>query len=263
MKSSYALVTGASSGIGLAIARTLAGLGHNLILVARRESRLQAIAEELRGQCGVDVIIQTADLSRVDAAEQLFQTLQNQKREVEILVNNAGRGNAGLFALQDPENMRGTLELNMVSLTLLTRLFADQMLSRGRGRILNIASVAAFMPGPGFAVYHATKAFVLSLSEALHTELNGSGVTVTASCPGPTDSEFHDQAHTHDLKNFDTVAFMSAETVAEQACKAMLAGESVVVHGALNKALAASPRWLPRKWVPRIVHRVMRLEPKT
>ncbi len=257
----YALLTGASSGIGLALAEVMAAAGHNLILVARREEKLRAIAEELQQRHGNTVVVHAADLSENAGADELYRRIQSEGLHVDILVNNAGRGNAGLFASQDVQHMRGTLELNMTTLTILSRLLISDMLTRGQGRVLNIASVAGFMPGPGFAVYHATKAYVLSLSEALHEELKGSGVSVTVSCPGPTESEFHDQAHTHDLKNFDLVAFMTAEKVAEQAYRAMMAGNPIVVHGVLNRALAASPKWMPRRWVPRLVHRLMKLEP--
>ena len=145
----------------------------------------------------------------------------------------------------------------MLSMSILSRLFLDNMRQNKQGHILNIASVAGFMPGPGFAVYHASKAFVLSLSEALNTELAGTGVSVTVSCPGPTESEFHQHAETLDLKTFKLLTLMPAEQVAKEAYTAMKAGKSLVIHGLINQALATSPKLLPRRFVPAIVKKMM------
>lgn len=257
---SYALITGASSGIGRALAFELASHGHPLILVARREAMLRELEEALHLRYGTKTQVFTADLSVQEGAQKLYQQVSDAGLCVGILVNNAGRGNAGMFAEQAADEMHATIELNVQSLTTLTRLFLPSMQARGTGKILNLASVAGFLPGPGFAVYHATKAFVLSLSEALNTELRGSGVSVTASCPGPTESEFHEKANTFKLKHFDLVAMMSAEKVAAQAYEAMMRGDSFVVHGMMNRMLSSSPKLLPRRWVPGIVGRIMRWE---
>jgi uncharacterized protein len=252
MKNSYTLITGASSGIGLALAKEFALNKHNLILVARREQKLQTIARELKS-AGIEVEVIVADLASNGGAEALFDTVQKKGLNVEMLVNNAGRGNSGEFAEQDADHMRGTLELNITALTMLSRLFMDQMKANGYGRILNMASVAGFMPGPGLAVYHATKAYVLSLSEALNVELKDSGVTVTASCPGPTESEFHDQAGTRNLKAFTLFSLMTATQVAQEAYAAMMEGKPFVVHGYLNQLMSVSPKIIPRSWVPKMV----------
>jgi len=256
MTSYYTLITGASSGIGLALAEQFARKKHNLILVARRKQKLDAVAKKLSHH-GVKVKVISADLSLPGGAELLFKQVEKQNLHVDTLVNNAGRGNSGEFCDQEVDHMQGTLELNMTSLTVLTRLFIPKMKQRRSGRILNIASIAGFMPGPGFAVYHATKAYVLSLTEALNIELQGLGISVTASCPGPTESEFHQQADTLDLKGFKMFSLMPAKKVAEEAYAAMNARRPIVVHGILNQALATSPKLLPRNWVPRIVKTFM------
>jgi len=256
MTAYYTLITGASSGIGLALAELFARNKHPLILVARRKQKLETIANELSHH-GVDIKVITTDLSVPGGAELLFKQVEEQNLQVDTLVNNAGRGNSGKFCEQEVEHMQGTLTLNMTSLTILTRLFLSKMKQRGSGKILNIASIAGFMPGPGFAVYHATKAYVLSLTEALNAELHGLGISVTASCPGPTESEFHQKADTLDLKGFKIASLMSAKKVAEEAYSAMNAGRPIVVHGVLNKAFATSPKLLPRNWVPRIVKTLM------
>jgi len=257
MKDSYALVTGASSGIGLAVAQELARNKHNLILVARRKSKLDQLAQTLSKE-GVKVEVITADLMKANGAEALFDQVESKGFVVDVLVNNAGRGNAGDFADQELQHMRGTLALNMDALTTLSRLFLTNMLKRGQGRILNIASVAGFMPGPGFAVYHATKAYVLSLSEALNAELKGTGVAVTASCPGPTESEFHEHADTMSMKGFDMLSMMSAEAVAREAYTAMKEGRPFYVHGSLNKVMTTSPKFIPRRWVTSVVRKLMK-----
>lgn len=256
MNPTYTLITGASSGIGLALAKTFAREKHNLILVARREDKLKALAEELR-KTGVLVEVIPADLGNAEGAEKLFKQVMDKALEVDILVNNAGRGNAGEFVDQSADEMLGTIELNMTSLTLLSRLFLGPMKARGKGHILNIASVAGFMPGPGMALYHATKAFVLSLSEALNAELSGSGISVTASCPGPTESEFHGHADTLSLKSFKILHMMSAEQVAKEAYDAMTARKSFIVHGVMNRLMVTSPKLMPRRAVARIVKTLM------
>ena len=256
METNYTLITGASSGIGLALAKHFASKKHNLILVARREKKLKEVATSLR-KYGIKVQVFAADLANSDGAEALYQLTKDKKLSVDILVNNAGRGNTGEFCDQDAEHMKGTMELNMVSLAILSRLYLEDMKKAKQGRILNIASIAAFMPGPGFAIYHATKAFVLSLSEALNAELSGSGISVTASCPGPTESEFHQHAETLDLKGFKLLSLMSAEKVAEEAYIALQAGKPTVIHGIINQALATSPKLMPRRLVPTVVGKMM------
>jgi short-subunit dehydrogenase len=256
MNTHYTLITGASSGIGLALARHFASKKHNLILVARREEKLKEIAAELESN-GIKVEVITADLANSEGAAALYQKTKDAKLTIDILVNNAGRGHLGEFVEQDLAYMKGTMELNMISLTVLSRLFLEDMKQRKQGHILNVASIAGFIPGPGFALYHATKAFVLSLSEALNTELAGSGVSVTASCPGPTESEFHQLAETDSLKSAKLIQYMTAEQVADEAYKAMKGGKAIVIHGLLNQALAAMPKFMPRKLATGIASTVL------
>jgi len=256
MDTSYTLITGASSGIGLALAKQFASQKHNLILVARRKTKLTEAATLLRKE-GIKVQIFTADLATTDGAQTLYQEIKDKKLCVDTLVNNAGRGNAGEFCDQDYVQMQGTMQLNMASMTVLTRLFLDDMKHAKHGYILNIASVAAFMPGPGFAIYHATKAFVLSLSEALHNELEGTGISVTASCPGPTESEFHQHADTADLKPFKLISLMTAEQVAQEAYQAMKERKPFVIHGLMNQVMTSTPKILPRKFVTALVRKLM------
>lgn len=189
-----ALVTGASSGIGAAIARELAAGGHALALVARREERLRSLATELTDAHGVSVEVLPCDLGDAGERDRLVSSLNAGGRSVELLVNNAGYGSRGEFVTNDRERMVGMVRLNVEAVVDLTARFLPGMSERGRGAVINIASTAAFQPMPGAATYGASKAFVLSFSEAIRTELRGSGVSVTAVCPGPVKTEFTDAA---------------------------------------------------------------------
>src|SRR3981189_1482485 len=190
-----ALITGASGGIGYELAKLFAGDHCNLVLVARNAERLSQIAGELAGQFGIKVKTVALDLGALPAPKFLFDDLQREGISVEILVNNAGFGVFGEFAQMPEEEILGQLQLNITALTELCRLFLPPMVARCRGKIMNVASTAAFQPGPLMAVYYASKAYVLSFSEAIANELKGTGVTVTALCPGPTESEFQKRAH--------------------------------------------------------------------
>ncbi len=243
----HALVTGASSGIGLEFARLLAADQHSLTLVARSGDKLDKIAAELGG---AQVI--AADLAAPDAAS----TIVSQAPSVDILVNNAGVGDFGPFAKTELDKQLAMIDLNVRALTELTHAYLPGMLERGNGRILNVASTASFQPGPLMAVYYATKAYVLSFSEALSEETRGSGVTVTALCPGPTASGFQAAA---DLEHSRLVAgrkLPTAAAVAEQGYKAMMKGSAVEVTGLQNKVMAASVRFTPRPVLRRLVHRI-------
>lgn len=252
------LITGASSGIGLALAHEFSRRGRDLILVARRLEQLEALAGTLKRANGTAVSCIPLDLAGPNAARVLFDEIASRNGVVDTLVNNAGRGDFGAFAEQDWQRDEETIRLNVSVLTSLCHLAIPGMLERGQGRILNVASIAGFMPGPNLAVYHATKAYVLSLSRALHAELAGRGVTVTASCPGPTASEFFEKAGTQTLKALDYIKLMPAETVARQAVDALEKGQPVVVHGLLNRLMAESPRLLPQSWVAPIVRTFMK-----
>lgn len=256
MHAKTALITGASAGIGNALAHEFAKDNWNLVLVARREEALEALADELgqRWQCQTQVV--PCDLAKPGAARTLMDEIRSRNLEIDCLVNNAGRGHFGPFLEQDWEVNEETIALNVVTLTSLTHMFLKEMVERDFGYILNIASIAAFMPGPNLAVYHATKAYVLSLSEALSAELSGTGVSVTASCPGPTESEFFEKSGSTGVRALQLSPIMRAEVVAAEAYSAMLSGKSTKVHGVIGKLVAQSPRLLPKAWVAPLVKRL-------
>ncbi len=258
MTNKTALITGASAGIGYELSQVFAENGYDLILVARREKKLNALAEQLSVKFAIKVHVIAQDLMAPQAATSLYNKVQDQALTVDVLVNNAGRGHYQPFIKAGLEDDEATLQLNIVTLTSLTKLFAAQMVKQGGGKILNIASIAAFIPGPMMAVYNASKAYVLSLSEAVNNELSGTGVTVTASCPGPTESEFMAHSGTDKLDNLKYTKFMTARKVAEQAFEAAIKGKPVVVHGGVNKAITIMPRFLPRSVVPSIIRRAMK-----
>jgi short-subunit dehydrogenase len=246
MTKPVALITGASAGLGVEFARQLSARGHRLVLAARRKERLDELATELGDARAVAI-----DLSKKDAAAKLMADIKAAGEEVHILVNNAGFGLIGRFAELDAKRQRQMIDLNVGTLTDLCRAVAPQMIARKAGGILNVASTAAFQPGPKMAVYFATKAFVLSLSEALHEELKPHGVRVTCLCPGPTRTEFGEVAGFGGNGMFDRVAMDSPEVV-----KAGLEGldrnHAVVVPGVVNKIGAASTRFAPRSIVRKI-----------
>jgi uncharacterized protein len=241
-----ALVTGASSGIGLEIARVLAK-DYDLTLAARSADKLDALAAEIGG---ADVI--AVDLSDPAGPRKLVAELP----AVDVLVNNAGLGDWGPFATAAETKLDEMIELNVGALTRLARAYLPGMIERQNGRIMNVASTAAFQPGPLMAVYYATKAYVLSLSESLAEETRGKGVTVTALCPGPTASGFQAGAAMEDSRLVKGRKLPSAAEVAAYAVKAMNRGDVVAVPGFMNKAMAASVRFSPRPVIRRVVHRV-------
>lgn len=251
--SNTALVTGASGGIGEAIARELAVAGTHLVLVARGADKLRALADELTAAHSVTVDVVAADLAAAGAGAALAAQLGD--RQIDILVNNAGFGDFGPFAEADPAKISQMMALNMVTLTDLTRALLPGMIQRRKGMVMNVASTAAFMPGPLMAVYYATKAYVLSLSEALADELRDTGVSVTAVCPGPVASGFQAGADMQHSKLVRGKTIMSAQTCARLAVRGMYKHRAVVVVGAKNKLLVLSPRFLPRSVVPGMVRR--------
>lgn len=240
-----ALITGASAGLGDGFARALAKDGHDLILTARRADRLEALAAELRSAHGAAVHVFAADLARSDAPERLLGEIAAAELEVDLLVNNAGYGARGDFAALDRDEQLGIVDLNCRALVTLAHGVLPQMLARKSGKILNIASTAAFQPGPWMAVYYASKAFVLSFSEALHEEVRERGVNVTALCPGPTRTEFADRAGMQDLAGFDVV-WADADAVVRDGLAAIRANSAVKVSGTFNTLMADSVRFLPR-----------------
>ena len=241
-----ALVTGASAGLGVDFARQLSKRGHPLVLAARRKDRLQALAKEL-GNARVIAI----DLSKKDAAAKVMADLHAKGEVVDLLVNNAGFGLIGRFAELDAGREREMIDLNVGTLADLCRAVAPGMIDRKSGGIINVASTAAFQPGPKMAVYFATKAFVLSLTEALHEELKPHGIRVTCLCPGPTRTEFGDVAGFGGNGLFDRVAMESPEVVAA-GLKGLDRNQAVVVPGFVNKLTASSGRFAPRSVVRKI-----------
>jgi short-subunit dehydrogenase len=252
-----ALVTGASSGIGRELARVLAREGHDLILVARREPELRALAAELKSRYGADSTIIGADLGEPGATTRVFDEVAAAGLTVDVLVNNAGLGGHGRFADTDLGFEQGVLAVNVVALTELTKLFLPAMIGRGRGRVLNVASTAAFQPGPFMAVYYASKAYVLSFTEALAEELSGTGVTATALCPGVVATGFQEAGGLDgDLPLLRSPGAKSAEYVAQAGYDGMARGKRIVIPGALNKVGAQGVRVTPRRVMVAITKRL-------
>ncbi len=251
-----ALVTGASSGIGAEIAKVLAEHGVDLVLVARREPRLQALAQTLRERWEVGVQVQARDLADPDAVPQLFAATEAAGSPVDILVNNAGVGSYESFADTPWEGLQMQLQINAVALTRLTHTFLPAMIERGRGQVMNIASIGAYTPTPNFAVYAATKAYVRHLTEALDDELAGTGVRALCVNPGGTRTEFMDHANQVMRPEGDKL-LMSAERCARIAVDKMIAGRRNVITGYSNAIGMWLLRLLPRAWYPALARRVM------
>jgi len=248
-----ALITGASSGIGLDLARLFAKDGNDVILVARSEGKLREIAAGFERDFGVKAHVIVADLARPDAPRQLVDALPV---DVDVLVNNAGFGVTGPFVRTGLAKELEMIQVNVVALTHLTKLLLPPMIARRRGRVLNVASTAAFQPGPLMAVYYATKAYVLSFSEAIADELRDSGVTVTALCPGPTETGFAAVADMTSTRLFNIAKPMSSAEVARAGYEAMKRGRRVVIPGLKNKLLTQSIRVSPRRMVTTIVRKL-------
>lgn len=249
---SYALVTGASAGIGLELSKIFAEHGHDLVLVARRADKLEALAQTLRDEHGRQVHVAAADLSQPGAAQQIFDDLQQEGLHIDYLVNNAGLGSCGPFIELDTQRELEMIQVNVAALVHLTHLLLPGMVARRGGRVLNIASTAGFQPGPFMATYYASKAFVISFSEALAHEVQDSGVTLTAHCPGATATEFAAVAGNDVTKLFKQGQVATARDVADDAYRAMMNGERVAVHGLLNRIAAFSVRLSPRNLVTTI-----------
>ncbi|MBP3893354.1 MAG: SDR family oxidoreductase [Atopobiaceae bacterium] len=252
-----ALVTGASGGLGAEIARVLAQEGFDLLLVARSENKLQALKEELEVAHGIAAQVYPCNLAREDAALDLYDYVLGRGLRIDALVNNAGFGDSGAFHEADWQRQRDMVQVNVIALMQLTRLFVPHMVKRGCGMVLNLSSVAAFSGGPYMSVYYATKAFVLSLSEALSEELRGTGVTVTALCPGPTATGFESAASMGASSTMFRHA-ASASEVARDGYRAMRAGKAVCLQGAFTKVMAFGSRLVPRSVACKIALRMNR-----
>jgi short-subunit dehydrogenase len=241
-----ALITGASAGLGVEFARQLAKRGHRLVLAARRGDRIEALAKELGNARAVSI-----DLSKANSTAKLMADLEAAGEQVDLLVNNAGFGLIGRFVELDAKRLRQMIDLNVGTLTDLCRAAALGMIERKSGAILNVASTAAFQPGPKMAVYFATKAYVLSLTEALHEEFKPHGIRVSCLCPGPTRTEFGEVAGFGGNGMFDRIAMGAAEVV-QTGLAGLDRNRAVVVPGLVNKLVAASTRFAPRPMVRKI-----------
>jgi len=246
------LVTGASSGIGEALARRIARDGHPLLLVARRKEKLDVLAADLP----VETLTLALDLMDAEAGERVVAAVEESGRPLGVLVNNAGFGDTGDFAETDRRKQVGMVDLNVRALVDLTHRFLPGLLARRSGGILNLSSTAAYQPGPGMAVYYASKSFVLSFSEALSEEVRGSGVTVTALCPGPTTTEFGAVSGMDRSRIFRLARHMTAEDVAEIGWRGFLGGRRTVVTGFQNRLTAASAPFVPKRILLPVVKRL-------
>lgn len=250
-----ALITGASNGIGFELAGIHASRGDNLVLVSRNKCKLEELKTDLEKQYLVKVYIIEKDLSLKSSAIDVYEGVKKSGITVHYLINNAGFGDFGLFAESDWDKQERMINLNITALVQLTRLFLPDMIERGEGKILNVASTAAFQPGPTMSVYFASKAFVLSFSEAINNELRDKGITVTALCPGPTETAFHSVAV--DVPDLVTTRKMStAKEVAEYGYRAMIKGKSVAIHGFKNALMVNVARFLPRGFIVKMVRKI-------
>lgn len=250
-----ALITGASSGFGAEFAKLFAQDGCNLVLVARSKDALENLANELEKKYSIHVTVLPEDLSVTANVEKVYAKLKTKKIEVDFLVNNAGFGDYGFFFEEEYGKLEQMINLNIQALTKLCHLFAPSMIKKGHGRILNVASTAAFQPGPLMAVYYASKAYVLSFSEALGNELEGTGVTVTTLCPGASATGFEKSANLEKSKLFKR-KLQTAEEVARFGYKHLMRGDATVIPGFSNRFAAWMIRFVPRKMAVKIVRNI-------
>lgn len=252
-----ALVTGASAGIGIDLAECFAKDGYDLVLAARTLPALEEVARRLASTYSVKATPIAADLGAIGGGAKLASEIATRGITIDVLVNNAGFGHAGAFAAEAAEPQLGMIDLNIRALTELTHIYWKDILARGRGGVLNVASTAAFQPGPMMAVYYASKAFVLSFSEALWEEARGTGAHVSCLCPGPTASKFRERAGTGRTRLGKSSAVMPSAPVARMGYDGFRRNTRVVVTGATNKATIAAARMLPRGQVLKIVRGMM------
>ncbi len=251
-----ALITGASVGFGAAFAHEFARGGANLVLVARSIDKLNQLAETLRQEYGVTVTVLGKDLSNMQQVQQVWDELQEKGIHIDYLVNNAGFGDYALFHEADYSKLEQMIDLNIKALTKLSYLFVKPMVARGYGKIMNVASTAAFQPGPTMAVYFASKAYVLHLGEAMSNELEGTGVTITTLCPGASATEFQNAAAMHESKLVKGKKLPTATEIARYGYKHMMKGSGTVIPGFANWVNAQASRFVPRKMVVKIVRSV-------
>jgi uncharacterized protein len=247
-----ALITGASSGIGLELSRIFASRKNNLVLVARNKSKLDELKVELEMRHKISVCVIAKDLSQLNSAREVYDETSRQNIQIDYLVNNAGFGDFGFFYESNWEKQQEMINVNITALTHLSRLYLPSMVKRGSGRMMNLGSTASFQPGPMMSVYYATKAYVLFFSEAINNEVKDKGVTVTALCPGPTESGFQTAAANKESRLVKGRKLPSSKEVAEYGYKAMMKGKAVAIHGFMNNIMANSVRFAPRSWVVKI-----------
>ncbi len=251
-----ALITGASNGIGLELAKVHASAGGDLVLVARNKTKLDELKSELESRYKVSVYTIGKDLSSINSAKEVYDETTKQNIQVDYLINNAGFGDFGMFVETDWQKELQMINLNITTLTQLTKLYLQEMVKRRSGKIMNVASTAAFQSGPTMAVYYATKAYVLSFSEAVANEVSDKGVSITALCPGPTKSGFQASAKMEESKLVKGRKLPTSEEVAKYGYKAMMDGKTVAIHGMMNWILANSVRFFPRALVVKITRKI-------
>ena len=251
-----ALITGASGGLGAEFAKLFAADGYNLILIARRLEKLNELKTELENNYGISVTVFSSDLSEETAAQKVFDFVQSQNLSIDILVNNAGFGDWAFFSDSNLQKQQMMINLNIYTLTTLTHLFLTQMIQRKSGRILNVASIAGFMPGPKMSVYYASKAFVRSFTEALSVELKKtkSGVTVTALCPGPISTDFWNKAEADKSQLSKRVVFANSKKIARYGYKCLMKGKVIALPGASTRIITFWAKFLPIPLVRNLVY---------
>jgi uncharacterized protein len=250
------LITGASGGIGRELAEIFAQRGHNLVLVARSEEKLDSMAVQFAVKYNIETKVIAQDLIKPEAPDRLFEQLKSEGIQVDALVNNAGFGHFGLFKETALQRELDMIQLNITALTYICKLFLQQLTPGRPAKIMNVSSIAAFPPGPLMAVYYASKAYVQSFTEALAVELKPDNVTVTALCPGPTETDFQAQANLHDSNLFKVQMVADAKSVAIAGYEGMMNGEVVVIPGIQNKISALSMKLLPRSIVRNLVKKI-------
>lgn len=251
-----ALITGASNGIGLELAKVHASKGGDLVLVARNKSKLDELKTQLEQQYKIKVYTIGKDLSANNAAQEVYDETKKQNIQIDYLINNAGFGDFGMFAETDWNKELQMINLNITTLTQFTKLYLQDMVKRRNGKIMNVASTAAFQSGPTMAVYYATKAYVLSFSEAIDNEVSDKGVTVTALCPGATESGFQAAAAMEESNLVKGKKLPTSKEVAEYGYAAMLKGKTLAIHGFMNWFLANSVRFMPRALVVKVTRKM-------
>ena len=252
-----ALITGASNGIGLELAKIHASKGGDLVLVARNKAKLDELKVALENQFKVSVYTIGKDLSAINSAQEVYEETSKQNIQINYLINNAGFGDFGMFSETNWDKELQMINLNITTLTLFTKLYLQDMVKRGSGKILNVASTASFQPGPTMAVYCATKAYVLSFTEAVSNEVINKGITITALCPGATETGFKAAGAMNESNLFKGKKLPSAKNVAEYGYTSMIKGKTVAIHGFMNYIMSNSIRFIPRAMVLKVSRKML------